>query len=81
MSLERYERLWAVSFHFVERTHPTHGSMCGSHRPVLLTLLSKSLLPPGIGLEIAAAGSDTSSKQVIASVVHMEQSPQRMGVW
>ena len=50
--------------------------MCGSHWPVLLTLLSVSLLPLGIGLEIAAAGLDTSSKQLIASAVHTEQSPQ-----
>ena len=64
-------------FSLLSGTHPTHRSMCGSHRPVLLTLLSMYLLPLGTGLEIAAAGLDTSSKQLIASVAHgADRAPQ-----
>ena len=58
-------------FSLLSGTHLTHRSMCGSHRLVLLTLLSMSLLPLGIGLEIAASGLDTSTKQLITSVVHI----------
>ena len=61
MSLERYERLWAVSFQFVERD--------ASHPPINVRF------SPTCASEIAAAGLDTSSKLLIASVVHGAEPP------